>query len=151
MSPLQCASARATATEVLIVDAGPLVAAAATRDRHHARCVELLANAPGPLVVPLLVVTEVAYFLADRIGPPAERAFAESLRAGELLAEPVEPADWDRIAELVDQYAGLGLGMVDASVIAACERLGQTELATLDHRHFSVVRPRHCTALRLLP
>jgi len=55
---------------VLIVDVGPLVAAAATRDRHHARCVELLANAPRPLVVPLLVVTEVAYFLADRGGTP---------------------------------------------------------------------------------
>ncbi|MGI8593951.1 MAG: type II toxin-antitoxin system VapC family toxin [Solirubrobacteraceae bacterium] len=136
---------------MLIVDAGPLVAAAATRDRNHARCVELLANAPRPLVVPLLVVTEVAYFLADRIGPVAERAFAASLRAGELLAEPVEPADWDRITELLEQYADLGLGMVDASVIAACERLDQTELATLDHRHFSVVRPRHCAALSLLP
>jgi predicted nucleic acid-binding protein len=136
---------------MLIVDAGPLVAAASTRDRHHGRCVELLANAPGPLVVPTLVVTEVAYFLADRIGPNAEAAFAASLRAGELLAEPVEPADWDRIVELLDQYADLDLGIVDASVVAACERLGETELATLDRRHFSVVRPRHCPALRLVP
>ncbi len=45
----------------------------------------------------------------------------------------------DRIAELVYQYADLGLGMVDASVIAACERLDQTELVTLNRRHFSVV------------
>ncbi len=37
------------------------------------------------------------------------------------------------------------------SVIATCERLGQTELATLDRRHFSIVRPRHCAALTLLP
>ncbi|HTE61285.1 MAG TPA: PIN domain-containing protein [Solirubrobacteraceae bacterium] len=136
---------------MLIVDAGPLVAAAATRDRNHARCVELLADARGPLVVPMLVVTEVAYFLSDRIGPPAEQAFAASFRAGELVAESVEPADWSRIAELLAQYADLDLGIVDASVIACCERLGQTELATLDHRHFSVVRPRHCTALSLVP
>lgn len=136
---------------MLIVDAGPLVAAAATRDRNHARCVELLTHAPGPLVVPTLVVTEVAYFLADRIGPAAEKAFAASLRAGELLVEPVEPADWGRIDGLLEQYADLGLGIVDASVVAACERLGQVELATLDHRHFTVVRPRHCEALTLLP
>ena len=136
---------------MLIVDAGPLVAAAATRDRNHARCVELLANAEGPLVVPMLVITEVAYFLADRIGHTAERAFAESLRAGELIAEPVEPHDWARVGELLEQYDDLGLGIVDASVVAACERLGQTELATLDRRHFSVVRPRHCAALSLLP
>ncbi len=136
---------------MLIVDAGPLVAAASTRDRNHARCVELLAGASGPLVVPSLVVTEVAYFLADRIGPVAERAFAASLRAGELIAEPVEPADWERIAELLVEYEDLGIGIVDASVLATCERLDQATLATLDRRHFSVIRPRHCAALTLLP
>ena len=136
---------------MLVVDAGPLVAAAATRDRHHQRCVELLTEEPGPLLVPALVVTEVAYFLQGRIGPAAERAFAASLRLGELLVEPVEPADWERIDELLATYADLPLGMVDASVVAACERLGATRLATLDHRHFSVVRPRHCAALTLLP
>jgi predicted nucleic acid-binding protein len=136
---------------MLIVDAGPLVAAAATRDRNHSRCVELLAHAPGPLIVPMLVVTEVACFLADRIGETAERAFATSLGLGELIAEPVEPPDWNRIGELLDQYEDLGLGIVDASVVAACERLGQTQLATLDRRQFSVVRPRHCPALTLLP
>jgi uncharacterized protein len=99
----------------------------------------------------MLVVTEVAYFLADRIGETAERAFAASLRSGELLTEPVEPADWDRIGDLLTEYADLRLGIVDASVVAACERLGQTELATLDRRHFSVVRPTHCAALTLLP
>lgn len=136
---------------MLVVDAGPLVAAAARRDRNHQRCVELLSQAPPPLLVPSLVLTEVAYFLADRIGPEAEQAFARSLREGELLAEPVEPTDWARIAELLDQYRDLPLGIVDASVVAACERLGATDLATLDRRHFSIVRPRHCAALTLLP
>jgi predicted nucleic acid-binding protein len=67
------------------------------------------------------------------------------------VPEPVEPADWNRIAELVEQYEDLPLGIVDASVVAVCERLGESRLATLDHRHFSVVRPRHCEALTLLP
>jgi hypothetical protein len=40
---------------------------------------------------------------------------------------------------------------VDASVIALTERLGLHENATLDHRHFSVVRPRHTRALSPLP
>jgi predicted nucleic acid-binding protein len=136
---------------MLVVDAGPLVAAAATRDRNHARCVELLATASRPLIVPALVVTEVAYFMADRIGPAAERAFVQALRAGELLVEPVEPADWERIDELLERYDDLPLGTVDASVVATCERLGALELATLDRRHFAAVRPRHCAALTLLP
>jgi uncharacterized protein len=136
---------------MLVVDAGPLVAAASTRDRNHQRCVALLSKAPRPLLVPSLVVTEVAYFLADRIGPHAERAFARSLRDGELLIEPVEPVDVPRIDDLLDQYADLQLGIVDASVVASCERLGATTLATLDRRNFSVVRPRHCDALTLVP
>ena len=136
---------------MLIVDAGPLVAAAATRDRNHERCVALLSDAPRPLIVPSLVVTEVAYLLGDRLGQAAEQAFARSLRDGELLVEPVEPHDWARIDQLLDQYADLPLGIVDASIVATCERLGATSLATLDRRHFSVVRPRHCHSLTLLP
>ncbi len=136
---------------MLVVDAGPLVAAAARRDRNHERCVALLSQAPPPLLVPALVVTEVAYFLADRIGQQAEQAFARSLRDGELLLEPVEPSDWARIVDLLGEYADLPLGIVDASVVAACERLDVSTLATLDQRHFSIVRPRHCEALTLLP
>ncbi len=136
---------------MLVVDAGPLVAAAASRDRNHERCVSLLSGARRPLVVPALVVTEVAYFLGDRIGPRAEQAFARSLRDGELLVEPVERQDWRRIDELLRDYADLPIGIVDASVVAACERLGATTLATLDRRHFRVVRPLHCPALTLLP
>lgn len=136
---------------MLVVDAGPLIAAALTDDRNHEPCVELLAHAPGPLVVPTLVITEVAYFLAGRVGVAAEMAFADSLRRGELQAEPVEAEDWPRISGLLDEYSDLELGIVDASVVALCERLGETELATLDRRHFSVIRPRHCDALTLLP
>ncbi len=136
---------------MIVVDAGPLVAAAATRDRHHHRCIEMLSRSLDALVVPALVVTEVAYFLSDRIGPHAELAFARSLEQGELLVEPVEPADWPRIVELQGQYIDLGLGIVDASIVAACERLEVETLATLDRRHFGAVRPRHCDAFTLLP
>jgi uncharacterized protein len=136
---------------MLIVDAGPLYAAAATRDRHHARAVELLRTASRPLVVPALVVTEIAYLLADRIGPHAETAFARSLAAGELFSEPVLDADWSRIAELTHQYADLPLGIVDASVVTLAERLDVHTIATLDHRHFGTVRPRHVEAFTLVP
>jgi predicted nucleic acid-binding protein len=51
----------------------------------------------------------------------------------------------------MDQYADLPLGVVDAAVVATAERLGVTEVATLDRRHFTVVRPRHTPTLTLLP
>lgn len=55
------------------------------------------------------------------------------------------------MADLVETYADLPLGAADASVIAVAERLGVHQVATLDHRHFTVVRPRHVAALELLP
>ncbi|MGH2852891.1 MAG: type II toxin-antitoxin system VapC family toxin [Solirubrobacteraceae bacterium] len=136
---------------MLIVDAGPLYAAAAKRDKHHERAVALLSSSPRPLLVPALVVTEVAYLLADRIGAHAELAFGRALADGELVVEPVADSDWSRIYELMAQYLDLPLGMVDASVIALAERRKVDVIATLDQRHFSVVRPRHIEAFRLVP
>jgi predicted nucleic acid-binding protein len=136
---------------VLIVDAGPLYAAAASRDQNHARSVGLLTTAARPLLVPALVVAEVCYLLADRIGPHAELAFVRSIAAGELIVEPVLDVDWDRIAELTERYLDLPLGVVDASVVVLAERHGATTIATLDHRHFSVVRPTHAPAFTLVP
>ncbi len=136
---------------MLIVDAGPLYAAAARRDKHHDRSVELLSSASRPLLVPALVVTEVCYLLGDRIGAHAELAFARSLADAELVVEPVLDSDWSRIAELMEQYLDLPLGMVDASVVALAERRGLEVIATIDQRHFRAVRPRHIDAFTLVP
>ena len=46
-------------------------------------------------------MTEVTYLLATRLGADAEVRFLGDLAAGNLIAEPVAPADWLRIAELV--------------------------------------------------
>jgi hypothetical protein len=37
---------------VIICDTGPLVAALNADDKHHVACSELLAQEPGPLIVP---------------------------------------------------------------------------------------------------
>jgi predicted nucleic acid-binding protein len=134
-----------------LVDAGPLYAAADVDDAHHAACLTVLEEAPGPLLVPVLVVTEVVYQLGARLGPEAEVRFLGSLASGELVVEDVSASDWVRIAELVWTYRDLSLGTVDASLVAAAERLGVLAVATLDRRHFGVVRPRHAPAFELLP
>ncbi len=134
-----------------MVDAGPLYAYVDADDRHHDECLGLLEGHPGPLVVPVLVVTEVAYLLESRLGTEAEVRFLGDFAAGNLLAEPVAAADWLRIAELVSTYRDLPLGTVDASVVAVAERRKISSLATLDRRHFSVVRPSHAPAFDIVP
>ena len=121
------------------------------RDRNHERCADLLRKASRPLIVPSLVVTEVAYFLGDRLGADAEIAFGRAIAGGELAVEPVAAADWSRMVELAHQYSSLPLGLVDASVVAVTERLGVETIATLDRKHFTAIRPRHVAAFELLP
>jgi hypothetical protein len=55
------------------------------------------------------------------------------------------------MAELVEAYFDLPLGIVDAAVITIAERLRLTEIATLDQRHFAVVRPSRTQAFIILP
>jgi predicted nucleic acid-binding protein len=101
--------------------------------------------------VPTLVVTEVAYLVATRLGAEPEVRLLGDFAAGTLLAEPVAAADWLRMAQLVARYSNLPLGTVDASVVATAERLDARSVATLDRRHFTVVRPAHTGTFELLP
>ena len=68
-----------------------------------------------------------------------------------MLVVNLELEDYARAIELVEKYADLPLDLVDASVIAIAERLEQDTIATLDRRHFSVVRPSHIEAFTLVP
>ena len=136
---------------MIVVDTGPLVAIADADDRDHVRCLAALSEVSRPLIVPTTVLTEVCYLLERELGTAAESAFLQSFRDGTLTLAHITLDDLDRMAELVTTYANLPLGAVDASVVAIAERLGTTEIATLDRRHFAVVRPRHADAFTLLP
>jgi predicted nucleic acid-binding protein len=78
----------------------------------------------------------------------ADRADKDHAACQELLEGR---DDWARIRELVTTYADLRLGGTDASVVTLAERLRATRIATLNHRHFTVVRPRYADAFELLP
>lgn len=135
----------------MIVDTGPLVAVANRDDPDHEACRALLAQHQGVLVVPALVVAE-ATFLIERAGGPAiEARFLRSLSSRKYRIESPTAQDLGRCADLVEQYASLKLGGTDALLVAVAERTNEPRIATLDHRHFHVVRPRHVDAFTVLP
>jgi uncharacterized protein len=133
----------------LILDTGPLVALLDATDPDHERCTELLQGSREPRVVPVCVLVEAEHLL--RPWPKAFAALLKDFDAGgfELLDLPLR---WLlRAGELIARYRDLPLGLVDATVVAATEMLAETKVATLDHRHFGVVRPAHAAILTLLP
>jgi predicted nucleic acid-binding protein len=103
------------------------------------------------LVVPTLVLGELDYW-CGRIGlDEAWLTFLEDVEAGAWRIEHPSMQDLHRARQLQETYRDMRLGVVDATVIALAERLGEDKVATLDHRHFAAARPRHRPALTLLP
>ena len=135
----------------LVFDTGPLLAALDAADPDHAACATLVTATGEDRVVPGLVLAELDYWCARRLTPEAWLAFLDDTLAGVYRVEWPGIADLNRCRELQASYRDLSLGVVDASVIALAERLGEPKVATLDQRHFRAVRPAHVAALRLVP
>ncbi|MDA8401200.1 MAG: PIN domain-containing protein [Actinomycetota bacterium] len=136
---------------MIVIDTGPLVAAANADSKDHIACATLLYEHAGNLVVPASVVVDTCWMLARLVGVTAEATLLASIADGELYVESLHAADYRRSGEVVETYTDLGLGMVNATVVAVAERIGSRQVATLDKRDFRVVRPRHVAAFELLP
>ena len=135
----------------VVVDTGVLVSAADCDEPRHKSCAELLRSLAGDLFVPGPVVSESAWLIKARLGPPAEIAFLALFTSCELQVVDLTLADYQRCVELIGTYADLGLGLVNASVVTVAENLRALTIATLNHRDFTVVRPAHTEASEVVP
>jgi uncharacterized protein len=111
----------------LILDTGPLLAALDAADPDHAPCAALLLEANEDLVVPALVLAELDYWCTLRLGGDAWLTFLDDVLAGIYCVEAPSSADLKRCRALQYQYRDLGVGIVDASVIALAERFEEKE------------------------
>jgi predicted nucleic acid-binding protein len=135
----------------LILDTGPLFALLDRRDNDHEPCRRLIGEMREPRVIPAPVIVELDQLVRARIGATALLPFLDDLADSAYFVENLIPEDYRRARELCDRYADSDIGFVDAAVLAIVERLNEPKLATLDHRHFGLLRPRHVDALLLLP
>lgn len=135
----------------LILDTGPLYAALDRSDQDHAACRGLVEAADEPLVIPAPVLVELDYWIHRRLNPGVLVALLADIEAGAYVIADLTHPDHTRVRELCDRYADADIGFVDAAVLAIVERLGESKLATLDRRHFGLLRPRHRESIDLLP
>lgn len=135
----------------LVVDTGVLFAAIHSRDANHERCARFLSSHREELVVPDPVLVELDYWIRHRSTVEALVKFAEDVASGGFTLYPIGPELLLRSSRLQAKYEDLGLGLVDASVFATCEELNENKVATLDRRHFSVLRTEDGHALEILP
>jgi predicted nucleic acid-binding protein len=137
---------------VVIADTSALVALFNDNDEHHKAVREGLAQT-GHLVVSPCVLTELDYLIASRQGPSPARG-ALSYIAGRAAAGRWEIPSIGPL--LLAAHAVLGdypaIGLADAMNVVLAREFRTDVIATLDRRHFRMIRPltRH-EAFRLLP
>lgn len=134
----------------LILDTSGAIALLNSADDAHEACVRVAA-ADVQLIVPPLTLVELDHWCGRSGAGPAFVQFLHDIRTGSYELADLPVADVQRSLDLMERYHDLDLGIVDASVVALAERLRVTTVLTLDRRDFSVVRPRHCSALTLVP
>lgn len=136
---------------MIVVDTSVVVALMNRGDSDHAEVTQWLDGVTDDLVTTPLIVAEVDHLVGSRGGPAARRALYEDLGAGAYLVE------WWPLAlkialAVAETYGSSALGLADASLVALAQRVGSHQIATLDERHFRMVRPLDgAPAFRLLP
>jgi uncharacterized protein len=133
----------------VVVDTGVLYAYYDADDRWHAAARALLSAEAGRLVVPAPVLPEADHLLGRRLGAEARQALYRGIVNGHYFVLDLPRGGYERVLELNDTYADLGLGFVDAAVVAIAEELGLGRIATTDRRHFPAIAAK--LPLELVP
>jgi predicted nucleic acid-binding protein len=120
------------------LDTSVVVAFMNRRDDNHERIVAWMETIAEDLATTPLIVAEIDHLVSRGGGADAAAAFYEDLIGGAYLVEW-----WPEAVRETVQAArkNRGTGLADASLIALSARLGTARIATLDERHFRVVRP----------
>ncbi len=134
-----------------ILDTSFLFALTDQSDRNHQRVLMFAQNANEKLVLPVVVLPEICYLIASRLGHQAMRYFVTSMTLDVVQLEATTIEDLVRVHQILEQYSDNQLDFTDAAIIATSERLSITRVYTLDRRDFSIIRPKHCDYFEILP
>jgi uncharacterized protein len=123
---------------VVVLDTSVVVAFMNRRDDDHVRVSEWIEAAEEDLVTRPLVVAEIDHLVSHGGGSAAALAFYEDLASGAYVVEWWQEAMFETV-EAARRYQPLGL--TNASLLVLAARLETTRIATLDERHFRIVKP----------
>lgn len=133
----------------LLLDTGPLYALTDKAEKDHKKIKIFFENQNEVMILPWVILPELAYLLHERLGDYAELAFINSVNQKELTLEGVHEKDLERAQEIMKSYPDFGF--VDSTVMAMAERLKIGKIVTFDHRDYGRFTPKHCPYFTLLP
>ena len=111
-----------------VLDTSFLFALTDQSDRNHQRVFAVAQNTNERLVLPVVVLPEICYLVASRLGHQAMRHFMASMTPDAVQVESVTPEDLIRIHQILENYADNQLDFTDAAIVAIAERLAITRV-----------------------
>lgn len=133
-----------------LLDTGFLLAAVIENDDLHQICAEALENETTRLL-PDLVLPELAYLIPRDGDYEILTDLLDAIVAGEHKLVDTVSSDPARASELLKTYQDSQIDFVDCVIVELAERLNISRILTVDRRHFTIVRPKHCAYLDVLP
>lgn len=135
----------------VLVDTGILYAATNKRDCYHRVAAELIEKHHSVAFIPVTVLPETCFMIRRIETNRAVAQFLQYLIDSDMAIVGLTTEDYQRVADILTQYADSRIDFVDASIMAVAERLEIRRILTLDRRDFALYRPRHCSHFEILP
>lgn len=135
----------------MIVDTSALIALFNERDPDHEAAQRAFADFHGTPIVSAYVLTEVDYMISDRLGTPTELAVLRELTSGAWELTSLTEDEISTALDVIERYADQNIGLADAANVVLADRYNTRTIATLDHRHFDVVRPLRGGRFKIVP
>jgi predicted nucleic acid-binding protein len=144
------ASGNADRVPPVIVDTSALLAFFDASEPDHEAVSEVLGAADALIVSPY-VVAELDYLVATRHGVDDELAVLDELAGGAWDLPAFDQGGLRRSREVISSYRDQEIGVADASIVVLAERYRTRTIASLDHRHFDVLRALDGGKFEVLP
>jgi len=136
---------------VIVVDTSVLYAFFVADDPGHPQAARLLAGGDEVCVVSPYVIAELDYFMLKRFGSRGEEAMFRELTEGLYELAQMHSRDVVACASLLADFPDHAIGVTDASLVVLADRYQTARIATLDRRHFSMLRTLDGEPFTLLP
>jgi predicted nucleic acid-binding protein len=135
----------------VIVDTSVLLAYFDSNEPAHRACADVIESAASELVVSPFVVAEVDYLLATLVSADAERVALEELSSGAWRLADFPAASMRAAIQVLSRYEDQQIGLADASLVVLADLFHTRTIATLDRRHFDVLRPLNGGRFTVVP
>ena len=115
---------------MILIDAGPLIALFDRSDRYHTQIRNFLQQGKYKLITTTAVMTEVLHMIDFNVDVQLD--FLQWVAQQGVLLQEISQQDISRIIELTRKYSDRPMDFADATLVIAAEKTGIRKIISID-------------------